>query len=568
MNRNLVNNIWIVVAFFLFGIVYYFSGTYAYLDGDDAASMAYHTAGRNRALQPPYTPYHGMMDKMLSFLPAQEELVRTVAFGTTRLANILMVVLTLALVFDWLRSERKQHALGWYGITPVLVLLAAPELFYIGLVYAPTFVAMSLILSAHLLLRWSRRNTGMTERGRLFWYVFSAILFGFGVAFRWNTLTYGVIVVVDLLTILPAATPLSRRLGQAAGWGVLAFVSSFLMINLSGYGINDFIAQAQTALYVINQAGTLSPESAAAPLSEVLMRTGLTLTPLFTPVFVLLILLGLIKLARERNPLVYVILAGFISILPWLRSGVPKFMITSVPLFILAFVAGIDVIADFANRGRNKVPVYALLFVGLLTPWLVGVRVARSGLAWGPGFEKKPYNYQDVSGTSFDITLGAGMAFPTPEGVRPLYGHAYVLLGKWKERVVSRMGEETREIDTALSLDIPVVSTGWCPDWYLIEMYSRGYTTTDPARAFSSDGYFHERKFRDTQGNTFTVLDTEVDGSDITDLVYYMKNTEYQKVILTGYSKTLRTFYETYPDTMQALGTSSAIIDLEKLRAE
>jgi hypothetical protein len=38
--------------------------------------------------------------------------------------------------------------------------------------------------------------------------------------------------------------------------------------------------------------------------------------------------------------------------------------------------------------------------------------------------------------------------------------------------------------------------------------------------------------------------------------------------MLTGYSKTLRAFYETYPDTMQALGASSAIIDLEKLRAE
>jgi hypothetical protein len=569
MNSSLFGkSVWIVVVVILFGVVYQFSGTYVYIEGDDAASMAYHIAGRNRAFQPPYEPYHGMMDKMLGFLPAREELVRTVAFGTTRYANILMVVLILALVFDWLRTRGITRAPSWYLAVSVLVLLAVPELFYFGLVYAPTFVAMCFILAAHLILRRTFRNADTTDLHRLFWYGVSIILFGFGVAFRWNMVTYGVVVVVDLLTILPAVTPLPRRLGQSAGWGVLAIVSSFLMINLSGYGINDFVEQTHNVLYVINQAGTREMESGTPP-SEVLMRTGLTLTPLFTPVFAFLLLFGLIKLARERSPLLYVILAGVIGILPWLKSGVPKFMVTALPLFILAFVAGIDMIVDFANRGRNKIPVYALLLLGLLTPWMVGVRVSRGGIAWGPGFELRPYEFQDVSDMSFDVNLGAGMAFPTPEGVRSLYGHAYVLLGEWRNFVVADVEEDVRAVDTALNLDVPVVSTGWSPDWYLIELYSRGFKTTDVQGRFSADGYFHERRFRDARGNTFTFLDAEQEESDITDLIYYLnQGTRYKKVVLIGKPKTLRTFYENYPDTMQALGARSAIIDLEKLRAE
>jgi hypothetical protein len=526
MNRNpFGEKLWIAAVVLLFSIAWRQSGIDVYVDGDDAASMAYHIAGRDETLQPPYTPYHGMMDRILGFLPAREELVRPIAFGATRLASILMVVLILAIVFDWLRAGQKEHSPAWHVIASLLVLLAAPELFYFGLVYAPTFVAMCFILSAHIVLRWTCRDAGMTVRRRLFWNFASIVLFGFGVAFRWNTITYGIVIAVDLLTILPASHPFWRRAGLAAGWGALALFSSLSMISLSGYGIGDLVDRLDIALYVMNQAGTLSPESEAS-LAEALLRTVLTLTPLFTPAFGLLVLLGLVKFARERSPLVPVILVGMISVLPWLRSGAPKFMITAVPLFVFAFVAGFDMLAGFAERNRKKAPVYISLLLVLIIPWVVGIRIKRGGTAWGPGFEIKPYDYRDVSGLSVGADFGAGAAFPTPEGPRPLFGHAHVLLGGWANFVSAQAEDDNRAVESALSLGIPVVSTGWCPDWYLIAMYSRGYTTTEPARAFSSDGYFHKRAFRDAQGNTFTVLDVEVEGSDITDLVYYLKNTE------------------------------------------
>jgi hypothetical protein len=299
------------------------------------------------------------------------------------------------------------------------------------------------------------------------------------------------------------------------------------------------------------------------------MHTALTLTPFFTPVFGLLTLFGLVKFTKERSPLLYVILAGLLSILPLLKTGVPKFIITSIPVFVLVFVAGLDMAVDFANRKHKKALVYALLFLGLLTPWVVGVRITRGGVAWGPGFEVKPYDYQDVSVSSFDISFGAGMAFPTPEGVRPLYGHAYVLLGKWKEHVAARSSQDIRAVNTALSLDIPLVSTSWSPDRYLNQLYSMEFRTSDPYERISPSGYFHERSFYNIHGKTFELLFTELDSDNVTELVYYLNQfTEYQKVVLTGYSKTLRALYLNHADAMQALGPNSAILDLEKLRSE
>ena len=86
------NKIWILFVIVLFSVVYQLSGELVYVDGDDATSIAYHLLGRDITQQRPYSPYHGMMDKALSFIPAQENLLRTIAFESTRLANIIMVM--------------------------------------------------------------------------------------------------------------------------------------------------------------------------------------------------------------------------------------------------------------------------------------------------------------------------------------------------------------------------------------------------------------------------------------------------------------------------------------------
>lgn len=560
-------SLWVLISMFLFWIVYQFSGTFVYIDGDDATSIAYHVMGRDSTMQEPYSPYHGMMDKMLSLLPAKEELVRTVAFGATRLATVLMYILILLLVFKQLRYSNVNLPFSWQAIAATALLFAAPELLFFGLVYAPTMIAMCLVLCSHLLLYWLHYQQDVTSRQQIWGYVLSIVIFGFGVSFRWNVAAYGIIIAASILT-MQSDQPLKNRLPNALGWLFFAGLSSFFMINLSGYGFRDFLAKFETVLYVLNQAGTLSPESTASTM-EVLMRTALTLTPLFTPIFALLIMLGLAKLIKEKSGLLGIIVAGLLSILPWLRSGVPKFIITALPVLILLFMVGLTMIIEFAKDKNKKNIIYTLICIGLLLPWLVGIQIEREGTAWGPGFQLKSFDYKETEGTDIKPILGPGMAFPTPEGVRPLYGYAYVLFREWKSFNESGTEERKLLVDTALQNSIPLVTTSWSPDYYLNDLYARGYKTSDPYDRIIGDGFFSERRFENLNRQTISILYVEVEGEDVSILIEELALTSPSKeFVLTGYPRTMRDLYEAYPNALQKLGPTSAIIDLKKIITE
>src|SRR5829696_5354035 len=176
--QNIVKPTWIVITALIFLIIFQFSGTWIYIDGDDATSIAYHVLGRNTSIQPPYSPYQGMMDKLLGLLPSDEPTQRTVAFGITRLASILMVILILALVFDWLQESGRQYSPSLRAVISVVLLLAVPELFYLGLVYSPTMVAMCFVLFAHLLIKQIVASQALSETRHIFGTGISIILFG------------------------------------------------------------------------------------------------------------------------------------------------------------------------------------------------------------------------------------------------------------------------------------------------------------------------------------------------------------------------------------------------------
>mgnify|MGYP001579781328 CR=1 FL=1 len=143
------------------------------------------------------------------------------------------------------------------------------------------------------------------------------------------------------------------------------------------------------------------------------MQSVLPLSPMFTPAFGMLSLLGLIEFARRRNPLTLIILVGFLGILPWLKSGVPKFIITALPVFILCFMKGFTMLWYRVGHGWVKQAANLTLVLLLLAPWMLGLRVTREGTAYGPGFELRSYDYPDTEGMQFDVTLGArGLPFP------------------------------------------------------------------------------------------------------------------------------------------------------------
>ena len=563
------SNLWVVLLMAVFCLVYIRSLTFVYIDGDDATSIAYHVMGRNRAIQPAYAPYHGMMDKVLSVLPPQEPNLRVISLLITNLASVCMVILMLTLVFDWTKDEN--HLPKWLII--IIVLAAAPELFFFGLVYSPTWVAMCFILGAHLILRRASLNSNwldFTDPKQVAYIALSLLLFGFGVAFRWNTLAYAGVIIVDMITRQPSASNLpfgsiKKRINLGILWGALALVISVTMIVISGYGYQDFINKISTIRFVTNQAGSLSPD-ASTSLKDILLQTLLSLSPMFTPGFALLTLLGFIGYIRRRDPLTLVILAGFVGALPWLKSGVPKFLITSLPVLILCFTHGLIMLWNLVGKGRLRMAANLALALLLLAPWVIGIRVARGNTAWGPGFELRPYDYPETSGMQFNLTLGPGAAYPTPEGPRSLFGYGYVLIGgDWRKFVLERANERHMALQTAVSSASPLVVTSWSSDYFLDELYSMGFETSDPS--VQDDQYFIKRYFVNSQGKSITLFIHSAEESTADELVLHLSDPAINsnKIILVGYPRVLHYLFGHFPEAMESLGTTSAAFYLDRL---
>lgn len=556
---------WIGLPVIFLGLIFWRAGTFVYIDGDDAASIAYHVMGRDPQLQPVYSPYHGMMDRVLSLLPASEPVLRHTAFSLTRLAGVFFVILLLLLAFDWLKQIAIETTAGQKALIALVFLLAAPELAYLSLTYSPTLLAMCLALAAHLLLRYCLRQTDLPAVRTFILYALTLVLFGLGVSFRWNVATYALVILADLL-IWPMDKTRSKHWLYAILWGGLASLSAVVMVALSGYGLSDFLVKVQTVQYVMNQAGSLGPQ-AETSLSEILLRSGLTLTSLFTPGFVGLALLGLTHLMRTRHPLLLPVMAGLLSALPWLKSGVPKFIITSLPPLVLLVGLGLWVLMQFAQRRNLKVILLMLSLVVLASPWLVGVQMSRASAAWGPGFAMRRFD-EPPAANGVRVVWGPGAAFPTPEGVRALYGHGWVLLGEWKTFTQKAAAERQQVIETALRLNLPIVVTNWAPEYYLNALYARGFQTSDPYDHLGTDGFFTERRFQNASGQTVVLHYAELEGEESTFVIKTLSGLNApNKIVLTGYSRTLRELYQTHPNALQSLGFNSALVQLDKLRA-
>ncbi len=564
---------WAAIVLLAFAVVFARSMTFVYVEGDDASSMAYHAMGRQREFQPPYASYHGMMDKLLGLLPAREPLLRMTGILLSGLAAVGLTLLVLALVFNWL-AERGLQVPRW--LVAITFLLACPELFYIGLVFSPSLLAMCFVLAAHLILRRTHWPHGLADlkTPRQTWlFVLSFLLFGFGVALRWNILAYGLVIVVDLLRRKPANSPFSggisrKHLLVGGLWALLALTASFVMIALSTNGAPDFETTFRTFTYVLRQAGTISPTQSASS-TEKLLNTALQVSPLVTPAMGLLALLGLFGLIRQRDSLAWVVAAGLLSVLPWLYSGVPKNLLTAWPALTLCFVYGLEMLWRFTSQRRWQIFGSLALLVLLLVPWGIGVRVTRSGTAWGPGFELRTFDYKDVDGTDFELTIGAGAAFPTPEGPRPLYGHGYALLGGgWRNLVQASALERQQAVELAIQRGLPLVVTNWTPDYYLLELSNRGFTTSDPFEQDKTATYFTLRRFVDLQGQTVLLFYHETEADDVETMLSALSTLEVdsEAVILSGYPGVMRAVFERFPAALQPLGARLAIFELSALR--
>jgi hypothetical protein len=560
--RRFIDKRWFWVVIGCFALVYLFSLSFAYVEGDDASSIAYHLYGRNSAIQPPYSPYHSMMDTILGLLPINETLLRTVAVGLTSLAAIAIVLFMLAIGFDWLKT--LPLAPRW--LIALVLLLASPEFFYLGLAYLPGVIAMALVLAAHLILRWGgtadEPPTLTTNRGRII-ILLSALVFGIGAACRWDITVYGAVIAADLVfgygdRCEQLVSMIRRRWLVCVIWGVLALLCFFLVLFVSGYDPTTLVAQLQKYQNYLGERSSRITETIGS------------LQPLVTPAFGIFALVGLLTLLRRRDPLLIVFAVGLIVILPWASRGVPKFILPGIPGLVACAVLGFSVLWTHFKPERWQTIVRVLIFIVLLGPWLLGIQVEFDDSAFGPGFETRAYDRPESNGTKISLALlGPGTLFPTSEGPRALFGHAAVLLGGgWRRAIDERWQEIEIVTDYAIQNDMPLISTGNMSN-FVVSLWQRGYATSDPrdpgGESEEASNALILRTFTNEAGQTLDTYKREITGTQIELLDVLPPDID--QIVLHGYPRTLRKLYLDAPATLlEKLGSVSALLDLEALR--
>ncbi len=560
--RRFIDKRWFWVVIACFAVVYAASLSFAYVEGDDTSSIAYHLYGRNSAIQPPYSPYHSMMDAVLGLLPINEALLRTVAVGLTSLAAIGIVLFMLAIGFDWLKT--LPLAPRW--LIALVLLLVSPEFFYLGLVYLPGVIAMALVLAAHLILRWGgvadQPPSLATNHGRIM-ILLSAVVFGIGAACRWDITVYGAVIAADLVFGYGdrgerLVTMIRRRWIGCIVWGVLALIGFFLALVISGYGPGTVVAEIQKYQNYLGERSSQITETIGS------------LQPLVTPAFGIFALVGLITLVRRRDPLLIVFAVGLIVIVPWASRGVPKFILPGIPGLVACAVLGFSILWNHFKSERWQSIVRALIIVLLLAPWLIGVQVEYDDSAFGSGFETRAYDRPEPTGTKISLAiLGTGTLFPTSEGPRALFGHAAVLLGgDWRRAIDERWQEIETVTDYVIQNELPIISTGNMSN-FVVSLWQRGYTTLDPrdpaGESEEASNALILRTFTNGDGKTLDVYKREITSTQIEALD--VLPSDINQIVIHGYPRTLRKLYLDAPTTLlEKLGSVSALLDLEKLR--
>jgi hypothetical protein len=547
---------WFLPAFTAYILIFWRSLVFIYIEGDDATSIAYHLLERNTYLQLPYSPYQGMMDTVMSLLPAQEQVLRVTGMGLSAIAGICFGYLLSRLVFEWNRDIPA----GARPIIPLLILFCAPELLYLCLSYKPALLAIDLLICAHLVLRTIPPFNLNSTRNRVL-FLISLVLFGVGVSFRWNTIVYGAVIAADLFFILGKATDRKQSALLCGGWGLSALFFSLAAIFLSNLNVLDISHAVSTMQSVLNQVGT---DGSNAYLSMLL-----ALSPLFTPGMVIAAVVGFGLLIYRKDRMWIVVAAGLLGVLPFIRSGSPKNLITFIPELALCFSVGISAIWNFGRSTWKNAAARTVILTVIFVPWVIGVRAVWGDTAWGPAFELKPYDRPENEANQFYPVIGTGSAFPTPGIPRPIYGYFDNLFGgplKYLEQTLS--DERSRVVDTAISENLPIVMTGWTPDYFVIELYKRGYVTTDFAykESTAASGFF-DRHFTDMAGHSALLIHNEVSDRDGEVIARKLEplGSKFGKVILMGYPGSMRALYFYCPNAMTSLGAKSAVVDLHAL---
>lgn len=545
----------------IFIIVYTFSLTFLYVEGDDASTVAYHALGRNADFQQPYSPYHSMMDFVLGLLPASEPLLRHVSIGFSALSALMFAFLSLKIIAAWLPVGANKNFIYFIPLLPLIV----PELLFFGLIYMPSTVAMSLMLAGHLLARHAFQQPDPNYVK----FILSLLLYGLGASFRWDVAIYGIVIFTDIFFLIWNKRPWHfPDLLKSGLWSVLAMLAVILFIYASGYPPMKIVEVIQWAKAYLGAKET-----------STFKRIGVLIS-LLTPAFLLCFAVGFVRLIVDKKWAC--LLLAFIVFLPKLYLSftfLPKALIMAFPGLFLVVYYGFDFILDKSARHMNyaggKVPVLKILFFLIIAlPWLTGIKIDAGNSSRGPGFEMsyKQNTYID-KGKSLDANvsikgikpglLAGGFPVPTPEGPRPLWGYGAVFLGGgWRTLVTNGSNEKDEVIAIALTEEIPLLQNN---DYsmVLVNLLRDGFAEPNPIAKY--DLY----KVRTLEKHDSTIQLFHIKSGELYNqptLLNISKIIGHQQFVCWFISSSdIVSLKNAYPDQVTVLGPFSARFDLTGL---
>ncbi|MDA0812247.1 MAG: hypothetical protein O3C21_07680 [Verrucomicrobia bacterium] len=488
-----------IVAFFC--VVDACALTFWYVEGDDARSVIYALLGVHNGIYEPFH-YHSMSSLMLSLLPKQEPLVRVVAVGTSALAAITYLLLVARIAWHWAMEAGLPRwlAAGVLASMPLLI----PEFAFLGLVYEPVMVSMSIVLLGHLLVRPA--FAGGNSKGNKWRIVVAALLFGFGVSFRWDAGFYGCVIAMDLLLTgwkkhMPKRGPLAL-IAKVSAWGCLALAATVGSLAASGYPPPAIIETYQWVKETVAEV---------PPLMERLADGVTFLTPAVVCLLGAGVLSVLLSIRNSWRVIALLLASAPLFIVVGNPSFCGKAFLTVMPALFLTMLYGAvgarNAVGKFPRNLKRLTAVVALLLV--LVPWVVGIQWKRSGTARGPGFA---FSSVLPSGKSSGPrpALAGGLGVPTPEGPRPIWGFAYVLFGgEWRDFVLSMNRDWNSAVDLAIAKGLPIhqdSDTGIVPT----RLVEQGYvlqTARLPLDRSGAPDFLHHRLYKHSQtGKSMEVI--------------------------------------------------------------
>lgn len=532
----------------LFGLLFWGTLNFNYVEGDDAATILYHLCGRNPQIQQPYAAYHSGMDWLLQLSGLQtEEALRTFAVSVSFVSGFLVLAL-LAWLLESLFGDNatvsSKNRLYFYLLLPFLL----PDFIFHSLIVNASNIGFVFLLASLLVF------VRFLKRQHYLYLALSVVLFALSVPFRW-TMLMALPLYAGLFLYFHPLRNYPKEVWLLAGKIALAntagVVLAIICIGISGYdleGIRQTVASG-TGYLEKSEVSVLSMLASASAF--------------LTPALLLLLVFALVKIwsLHRSGKSISMGIFGWVvlSASPFLLFGfypMYKYSMTFVPALLALALLGFDYLM---HRKIAKI----LLLCAVFFPWVIGLQVEATGTFCGPGFEMQTNPIQPTISASqnpdsrikiqkISPVLDSGFYLPMAEGPRPLYGYGYVLFGgQWKKQI-DIFTQEREQLFDFLSRHPEAVYFQEGKFYFLCDLYRHGFRT----KMGSQEGLFGSyRIFR--KGEKMLVVNDMGAQNKVQSIADCMESSATQVVFRSSYSNDILKLAQTTP--VQLIGPFTAI---------